>query len=256
MTRTTWRAAALAALIGLASIASAAQADTTLTYVGASGQYKVYITPDAVRIDGDGNGWQLYRRADPAIISVSPKDQTYTRLDKNTAGEIRHQMDALRARIENRLQQLPADRRPAARAAMAAKIPGLDGKQQSIGLDHTGATDKVDGISCDVIQIVRGGQPADKICVASADALGLSSASFGTVKSMFSLLRNMLSGTGLEGIGLPYRNLSGMPIRFHDSLSGEQRALAAVSHDAIPSSRFAIPDNYVEQKPEAPSPGN
>ena len=255
MIRTTWRVAALAALIGLAGMAGVAQADTTLTYVGASGQYKVYVTPDAVRIDGDGSGWQLYKRNDPAIISVSPQDQTYTRLDKNTAGEIRHQMDALRARIENRLQQLPADRRPAARAAMAEKIPGLDGRKQSIGLDHTGATDKVDGISCDVIQVVRGGQPADKMCVASAKALGLSSASFDTVKSMFALLRDMLSGTGLEGIGLPYRNLSGMPIRFQDSLSGEQRALAALNHKHIPDSRFSIPDNYMEQKPEAPTAG-
>lgn len=255
MIRKTW-GAALLALIALVAFAGSAAADTTLTYVGASGQYKVYISPDAVRIDGDGDGWQLYKRNDPAIISVSPKDQTYTRLDKNTAGEIRHQMDALRARIESRLQQLPADRRAAARAAMAEKIPGLDGKQQSIGLDHTGATDHVDGIACDIIQIVRGGQPADRMCVASAHALGLSSASFATVKSMFALLRDMLSGTGLEGIGLPYRNLSGMPIRFQDSLSGEQRSLAAISHDSIPASRFRIPDNYIEQKPEAPTAGN
>ncbi|MGN8158459.1 hypothetical protein ACS8Y6_00685 [Salinisphaera sp. RV14] len=255
MIRTMWRALAMAALIGLTSMASAVQADTTLTYVGASGQYKVYITPKAVRIDGDGSGWQLYKRGDPAIISVSPKDQTYTRLDKNTASEIRHQMSALRARIENRLQQLPPDQRPAARAAMAEKIPGLNGKRESIGLDHTGATDKVDGIACQVIQIVRGGRPAHKMCVASAEALGLSDASFRTVKSMFALLREMLSGTGLEGIGLPYRNLSGMPIRFHDSLSGEQRALAALNHKPIAASRLAIPGNYVEKKPEAASAG-
>lgn len=250
------RAAVLAALIGLVGVAGPAAADTTLTYVGASGQTEVYITPDAVRIDGDGRGWQLYKRDDPAIVSVAPDDQTYTRLDKNTAGQIRHQMDALRARIENRLQQIPKDRRAAARQAMADKVPGLNGESGSVGLDRTGATDRVDGISCNVFQIVRGGQPASKMCIASADALGLSDDSFDTVKSMFALLRDMLHGTGLEGIGLPYQNLSGMPVRFEDSLSGERRELAAISHDKIPDSRFSIPDNFVEQKPQAPSVGH
>lgn len=254
MIRHAW-GTALLALIALTGVAGPAAADTTLTYVGASGQTRVYITPDAVRIDGDNSGWQLYRRDDPAIISVSPADQTYTRLDKNTAGEIRHQMDALRARIENRLQQIPRDRRAAARQAMAEKVPELDDKDESVGLDRTGATDRVDGISCHVIQIVRDGKPADKMCIASADALGLSDASFGTVKSMFSLLREMLAGTGLEGIGLPYRNLSGMPVRFVDSISGEHRSLAAISHASIPASRFDIPDDYVEQKPAAPTAG-
>ncbi|HET7314148.1 hypothetical protein [Salinisphaera sp.] len=250
-----WRAAGAAAVLGLATVAGVASADTTLTYVGASGQYKVYITPDAVRIDGDGSGWQLYKKDDPAIFSVSPSDRTYTRLDKDTAGEIRHQLDALRARIENRLQQIPADRRPAARAAMAEKIPALDGGSQSVGLDHTGATDTVDGISCNVIQIVRDGRPANKMCVAEAGALGISDDSFDTVKSMFALLHDMLESTGLEGIGLPYRDLSGMPVRFVDSVSGERRELAAVSHDPIADRRFAIPDSYVEQKLQTPSPG-
>lgn len=255
MIRHAWGAAVLT-LIALAGSAGPAVADTTLTYVGASGQTKVYITPDAVRIDGDNSGWQLYRRDDPAIISVAPTDQTYTRLDKNTAGEIRHQMAALRSRIEKRLQQIPKQKRGAARAAMTDKVPGLNGKNASVGLDRTGATDQVDGISCDVIQIVRGGKPANKMCVASAHKLGLSDASFDTVKSMFSLLRKILSGTGLEGIGLPYHSLSGMPIRFVDSISGERRSLAAISHDSIPDSRFAIPDDYVEQKPAAPTADN
>ncbi|WP_423822614.1 DUF4412 domain-containing protein [Salinisphaera sp. SPP-AMP-43] len=250
MTRSTWRLAGAAMILALTGLFSAAQADTTLTYVGASGQYQVYITAEAVRIDGDGDSWQLYRADDPAIVSVTPSEQTYTRLDKNAAGEIRHQMDALRARIENRLQKLPKDQRPAARAAMVAKIPGLSGKSRSVGIDRTGATDQVNGIACNVIQIVRGGQPADKMCVASADALGLSKDSFATVRSMFALLQDMLEGTGLEGIGLPYRDLSGMPVRFVDSVSGERRSLAAISHADIPDSRFAIPDGYIEQKPE------
>lgn len=244
-------AALLIAAVSLAGIATA-QADTTLTYAGADGQYKIYLTADAIRIDGDNQQWQLYRADDPAIVSVDPQHRTLTRLDKRTAGDIRQQMDSLRVRVESRLSKLPPAKRKAARAAMSARIPGLNKKDQTVGLDHTGNQDTVAGVPCEIVQIVRGGQPADQMCVASRDALDISDASFSTLKSMFKLLQNMLKGTGLEGIGLPYKHLSGMPIRFIDSVSQEQRSLVAVSHAGIPDNRFDIPKSYVEQHPSAP----
>lgn len=238
---------ASAALMGFSS----AQADTTLTYTGPDGQYKVYMTAEAIRIDGDDQQWQLYRKSDPAIVSVDPKQQTVTRLDQRAAVDIRQEMDNLRARVETRLGKLPPAQREAAKAAMSARIPGLDKKSETVGLDHTGRKDSVAGVSCEVIQIVRGGQPADQMCVASRSALDISKSSFATLQSMFKLLQSMLKGTGLEGIGLPYQNLSGMPVRFLDSVSQEQRTLVSVSHQSIAASRFDIPKSYVEQRPSA-----
>lgn len=239
-----------AIVIGLA--APAARADTTLVYAGADGRYTVYLRPGDVRIDDTGTEWQLYHGKDPAILSVSPQTQSYTRLDKDAAGAIRQQMDALRARIEARLQQLPANARPAARAAMAEQVPGLDSRKHSLGLDRTGERGSVAGVSCQIVQIVRDGQPADKMCVASTQALGISNPSFATVKSMFALLQSMLAGTGFETIGLPYQSLSGMPVRFVDSVSGERRALISVSHETLPDSRFEIPDDYIEKAAALP----
>ena len=60
----------------------------------------------------------------------------------------------------------------------------------------------------------------------------------------------MLEGTGLEGIGLPYQNLDGMPIRFIDGVSGEQRTLSRISHETLPDRRFEIPRTYVEEQPQ------
>lgn len=241
-----------ALLIGVLTGLSTAQADTTLTYAGADGQYKVYLTADAIRIDGDDQQWQLYRADDPAIISVDPSHRTLTRLDERAADDIRQQMNSLRARVESRLEQLPPAKRKAARAAMSARIPGLDKADQNVGLDHTGNQDTVAGVRCDIVQLVRGGQPADQMCVADRDALSVSEASFDTLKSMFKQLQGMLKGTGLEGIGLPYQNLTGMPIRFVDSVSQERRSLVSVTHAHIPDSRFNIPKSYVEQRPSAP----
>lgn len=238
--------------IGVLTGLSSAQADTTLTYAGPDGQYKVYLSADAIRIDGDDRQWQLYHADDPAIISVDPEHRTLTRLDERAAANIRQRMDSLRARVESRLEQLPPAKRKAARAAMSARIPGLNKADQEVGLDRTGHQDTVAGVPCDIVQLVRGGQPADQMCVASRDALSVSTDSFDTLKSMFKQLQGMLKGTGLEGIGLPYQNLTGMPIRFVDSVSQEPRSLVSVAHTHIPDSRFDIPKNYVEQRPSAP----
>lgn len=237
---------------GLVGVFATAAADTTLTYAGSNDQYTVYMTDTAIRIGGDDAGWQLYRQDDPAIISVTPTDQTFTRLDKRSAVQIRQQMDSLRARVESRLSQLPPAQRKAARQAMSARIPGLDSRSESVGLEHTGSKDEAAGVSCEVVQIIRGGQPADRMCVARRDSLDISKASFATLKSMFTLLQAMLKGTGLEGIGLPYQNLAGMPVRFIDSVSQEQRSLVSVTHTDIPDDRFDIPDSYIEQQPIAP----
>ncbi len=239
--------AALALLLALLVAAAApALADTTLIYAGPGGRYSVYMRPQDVRIDGDGPRWQLYHAGKPVLVSVSPKNRTYTRLDQHVAGAIRQRMNALRRHIQNRIAQLPPSQQAAARAAMTSQVPGVAGGTQTVGLDRTGVRDRVAGVPCQIIQIVRNGQPAHSMCVASAQALGISSAAFHTVQSMFALLKRMLAGTGLQGIGLPYRSLKGLPVRFIDSISGQRRSLIRVSHAPIPAARFKIPDDYVE----------
>jgi len=252
-TNTGFGAALLAALLLLIS-ATRAQADTTLVYKGGEGRLEISMRPGEIRIDDTGEGWQLYRADDQTIFSVQPRDTAYTRLDKNAAATIRDQMAGLRARMENRLQQLPEAQRAAARAAMLSQVPGLDADPQQVGLDRTGRTDTVAGVSCNVIQIVRSGEAAESLCVADADDLALSEQTFATVKSMFSLLQTILAGTGMDTVGLPYLKLSGMPVRFVDSATGQRRELVDVSHEPIDDARFDIPDGYVEQAVSSPAP--
>lgn len=243
--------ATLVAAATLALVAQAAAADTTLTYQSVNGQFTVDIRPGEVRIDDASEQWQLYEQSSQTIFSVQPASRSYTRLDKDVAGTIRERMDSLRAQVESRVQQLPPNKRAAARAALVDQIPGLDtSRRQKIGLDHTGQTDSVAGVECEVVQVVRNGKPAESLCVADADALGISDDSFATVKSMFSLMKTMLSGTGLETVGLPYLDLGGMPVRFTDTASGARRELSGVAHDTLGDDHFDIPSDYIEQAPE------
>ncbi|MES1923912.1 DUF4412 domain-containing protein [Salinisphaera sp. T31B1] len=242
-------AALLGGLITLtvaASPALAAGDDTTLVYQGAQGRFTVDIRPGEVRIDDASRQWQLYDESQQAIFSVDPTDQSYTRLDKSTARNIRAQVDALRSRVDAKVRQLPESQQATARAALLQSMPALDSSEHRVGLDKTGRTDTIAGVACNVVQVVRDGRPAESLCVASAESLGISGAGFDSVQSMFELMQTMLAGTGFQAAGLPYLSLSGMPVRFTDTNTGEQRQLISVDHKQLPDSRFTIPDTYIE----------
>jgi len=249
MTRLTLSiATAAAVLAGFTVSAHAASDDSSLVYQGASGQFTVDVRPGEVRIDDASPDWQLYDQSEQTIYTVNPSARTYTQLDKSAASSIRSQVDRLRGQIETKVQQLPEKQRTTARAALLQSMPALDSSEHRVGLDRTGRSETVAGIKCDVVQVVRDGQPAETLCVAGAEALGISEQSFDSVQSMFELMQTLLAGTGFEAAGLPYLDLAGMPIRFTDTNTGEKRQLVSISHKRLPAARFDIPTDYAEKK--------
>lgn len=242
------RISALIAVI-LAFAACAAQADTRLVYKGDKGKFVVSIRPGEVRIDDTGAAWQLYRKKTNTIFAVEPTKRSYTRMDEDIAAALQQRMAALRAKIEAQLSKLPPQKRDIARAALAEQVPAFSNKPQTVGLEHTGEYDRVAGIKCEIVQVIRGGEAAERMCVASAAALGLSGAEFDTLKAMYGLMHTMLAGTGFESVGLPYLDLAGMPIRFHSPDGGAKRTLVRVSHEPLDDSLFDIPDTFAQQVP-------
>ena len=248
MTRIAISIAALGAVwAGMATSAFAASDESTLVYQGASGRFTVDVRPGEVRIDDASPDWQLYDESEQAIYTVNPAARSYTRLDKSAASSIRSQVERLRAQVDAKVEELPENQRATARAALLQSMPALDSSEHRVGLDRTGRSETVAGVECDVGQVVRDGQPAETLCVADADALGISTRSFDSVQSMFKLMQTLLAGTGFEAAGLPYLSLAGMPIRFTDTNTGEKRQLVSVSHESLPDSQFAIPDSYDEK---------
>lgn len=233
----------------LTCVACVAQADTRLVYSGDSGQFVVSIRAGEIRIDDTNGGWQLYRKKANTIYAVDPSKNSYTRMDEDVAATLHERMANLRAKIEAQIEKLPPNRRDIARSVLQDQIPGFTGKPQKVTLDSTGGHDKVSGIKCEIVQVVRDGEPAERMCIATAAALGMPDDEFATLKAMFGLMHTMLAGTGFEAVGLPYLDLSGMPIRFHARKGHAQRTLTQVAHTALDDKLFRVPDTYIEQIP-------
>lgn len=228
--------------------ATAAQADTRLMYDGGDGEYIVAIRPGAIRIDTAGSVWQLYLKQSDTLFMVRPKRQSYTRMDENLAHAMQQQMARLRDKINAQIDKLPPNKRKAARAALAEQMPGFADASPKTTLKQLDTSDHIAGIACHDVQIMRGGQPAGRMCVADAKALGLSDAGHETLMAMFGLMNTMLANTGFESMGLPYNQLDGLPLRIRGA-GGNERTLSHISHETLADSLFTIPDGFSEQTP-------
>lgn len=228
-------------------LCAAAQADTRLSYAGADGPYTLSIRPDAIRIDRADGRWQLYVRASNTLFTVHPKQHSYTRMDTDTAADLRRQMTALRAKIETQLAQLPATKRRAARAALAEQLPGFAAPPQPVNLHDSGKTTFVAGRQCRLVDISRGDAPAGRVCVARAATLGLSSADHATLAAMFRFMHALLADSPYASASLPYLELKGVPIRFRAANGNLRRRLQQVSHAALPSTLFELPAAFSER---------
>lgn len=240
----------LALALILIFAAGTAHADAQLVYDGTNGQYVVSIRPGEIRIDRAGAQWQLYVKQSNTMFVVKPEQQSYTRMDEDTAHALQAQMAELRDKINAQIRKLPPDKQDVARAVLAEQLPGFSSKPQKTTLDYTGATDQVAGIECTTARIVRGEKPIGRVCLASTDALNLSQAESATVEAMFGLMHTMLAGTGFETSSLPYNTLDGMPIRVRASSGEAGRTLVRVSHDALDNALFDIPEGFTERVPE------
>ncbi|MDN5862365.1 MAG: hypothetical protein L0H19_02850 [Salinisphaera sp.] len=230
------------AIVGVA-VSAGAFADTTLVYNAASDPFTIRIRAGEIRIDDSSDSWQLYRRADNAVYAVHPGSDSYTRMDADSAGRIRAQMDALRATMEKRLQTLPVQQRKIARAALAQQIPSIEADAQ-ITVQTTDNTEIVAGHPCRVVRVLHDGKPEKSLCLAKPADLGLSAAEFATVTDMYALMQTMLAGTGLSYVGLPNLKLDGMPIRYQDTLGNQRRTLSRVLHEGLSDRVFQIPPSY------------
>ncbi|HLQ86240.1 MAG TPA: hypothetical protein VK110_08835 [Salinisphaeraceae bacterium] len=234
--------------LGLLTMACAVQADTRLSYVDQQGQTTtVSIRAGAIRIDAGDGTWQLYQQRSDTLYTLDPASKSYTRMNPERAATLRRRMAQVQRDIERQLEKLPARKRAAARAALAEQLPGFDDDTWAVSLATGQGTDRVAGVECKIVQVLRGDTPAASLCVASAEALALTSAESATLQSMFALMDGMLAGTAFAAASLPYTELAGMPIRYRSADHSNERRLTQVAHGALDDALFALPPGFQEQ---------
>jgi hypothetical protein len=187
---------------------------------------------------------------------LDDSDQTYIVFDKETMAKLAKQLDAQLERQKEQISKLPEDQRAQLEALL---VPS--GTKQVDAID-TGKSEKVDGRTCRVWEITRGGQPDDQVCVvpfASLPGKENIQAVFANFAKVFEeMAKNVPTLAGMMSNEFDAQvKVNGFPVRSraydNGRLGSSEQVLKVWREEAIPASQFDIPAGYKPKQMAAPA---
>ncbi len=106
----------------------------------------------------DANGLVSIIKGD-TMYFVDDQERSFIAFDKATMAKLAKQLSAQLERQKEQISKLPPDQR-----AQLEQLLVPSGAREVNAVD-TGKTEKVDGRTCRVWEVTRGGQPDDQVCV-------------------------------------------------------------------------------------------
>lgn len=242
--------AVLSLLIG-GFMAGPSTADTTLVYNQDhhSGAYTMRVRAGEVRVDYAGE-WQLYRESENALYIVNPPEKSYLRIGLEDAEAIQAEMEQARAELERELERM-AEHSPQLSARLEAfrafDQAGDHSRFRAEAMEEQGS---IANLECRYFRVYLDDQAIQRLCLATPEAAKISQAEFDTLTAMFTFLNTVFDDADFEQMGLPYLELSGIPLSYGESRAGgQERVLDSASQQPIGEDVFTLPDNYRRESP-------
>lgn len=256
------RSASIAGIVTALALAGPAWADTHLAYVDDAGQAatQVYVKDGKVRLE-TGGGVMLYDAAAERFTMIDTEERSYTvmgaeEMERMAAGaaRAREQMAGSMARMREQLAGMPPEQRAMMEQMMgglAAAEPAAAQGPSPVEIRPLGSTRKVAGHPCKDVQMVAGGRPMARMCVAELESLGVPAADRAALEKMHKGIRRMAAmapGGGAvpdimpQGLALAYT-----PEAAAADDGGAPETLRSISHGAVKADLFAVPEGYTEE---------
>lgn len=194
--------------IVLLSLSQYAVADTTLTYRQSQADSKTssftfMIKDQRLRVNESSSGRiNLFKQAGSEFISYNPKNQQLDLMNPavlkarvNTLDQQRQQrIKQIETELQQKLTQMSEQEREIGEALLnQIKYPAFYGEHTQIRVIPLKDHKTVAGIECRVYQLVKQQQRIKEFCMAPAEALGLGSQDYQTLRSFYAFEYSMLS---------------------------------------------------------------
>jgi len=218
---------------------------------------QIQMDKDHIRVESRSSG------DESAFVFDAPKQtarminltkKTYTELTKADLDEIKGQMDAAMAQVQEQMRNLPPDQRALveqmmrgrgmATAALAA--PKVEYRQ-------TG-TDKVGQWTCTKYEGTSNGQKTTEVCTVNPKEFGLTAADFEVARQLSEFMKSMLpqmqdsafvngttQGEGFDGV--PVRRTS-----FRNGSVDTVSEVTEVRRQAFPATAFEAPSGFRKEE--------
>ena len=181
---------AASTLLCLSFIMSVALADATLIYDEGGGKNFLRIAGGKVRLDTQRDAsWMLFDAERRTLSMIDPMAREYRVLDEAAADAIAGTAGAMMQAMEAQLAALPPEMRAQMQQMMGGVMPGA-GRKQAV-VEATGRHGAAAGFDCAYSRVLVQGEPPSEVCLASAEALGLSPADRATIDAWQDFARTM-----------------------------------------------------------------
>jgi hypothetical protein len=224
---------------------------------GATGDVsRLYVQGSTARMEdsGDGKGFVLFR--DGTLYVVEPAERRYTALDREAVAGAAGQMGAAMAQVQKQLASLPPEQRKMMEQMMGGKLPGTAPARPPLEARDLGRDETVDGRSCRVWELARGGKVENQVCVVAFSALPGQEDLLGVMRQINELMQPMVEV--FEGFGgmsddaEAVAAVQGFPVLWRDfddgRPNGRETVLKSWREEAIPADLLQVPAGFQQRE--------
>ena len=240
--------------LSVLTVTCGVHADALISFTTKGGESSDIAVRQGVVSMGLDDNDTLFNSKDRKMVMIDHQRRAYYEMDKESMqSQLESFSDSMSAQMEQMLAQVPESQRELMKQQMQQMMG-----QGSMGgapsepweFNRSGQSATVNGFDCAIIEVSRGGQIAQRVCVTSAAKLGISAADTRTLETMFEFMQEMsqaFSGMMQRETPEPIMNvkqLGGVPIRIEDVRRGEVSEVSAVSTASQPADKFKVPNGY------------
>ena len=263
--RMTIGAAALACLLG-----GTALGGTVITLKTADGPEgdlaTISLEPDRLRMNNP-QGEMIYRADLHKVWMIDAQDHTYRELTPESMQQMRSQMSAAMAQMQQSLQSMPPEQRQRIEAMMAKRgMPGGNPAQpKQVTWTKAGASKTVGQWSCMPYKMSVNGADQATMCIAKLSDVGLTRDDMKAFISFSAFMQQGMPGGGSATAMYDFDAMSkqigfdGVPVETtHAEPGGPAEVvgtLQSVEHKSIPADTFELPGGYTKQDMPMMGPG-
>lgn len=259
------RSLALLAGFLFAGMATAGVRIETVERSVASGQ----VTGDAQTIHVQGGNLRVSSRSGGTVIMkgesiyiLDDKTKVYREMDRATLESYAKQASSMMAQMREQMAAMPPQQREMMEKMMGGMAPGMGSAKPDVyEARKTGRSDKVDGRSCDVVNLLRNGAITEELCVVPFSTLPGKEDLQAAFKRLAEVFEGLTSAMPNAQNDMKMRgSIDGFPIRTRSIVNGKpdgtEQVLKAWVEEAIPASMFNAPAGYKkEAMPKMPTMG-
>jgi hypothetical protein len=230
---------------------------------GAKRQTQIFLEPDRLKMP-QGRGAMIYRGDQDKTWSYDDERKVYVELTREGIGQMKAQMDAAMAQLQQRLASLPPEQRKAVEEMVAKQGGGSAALGQppapvNVTYEKAGGAQTVGKWRCEGYARLENGRKVDDLCIAKLTDLGMTREDLKAFAGLTSMLRdlNAPAGLGLDFEGMMKAiGFEGAPVRsVHYMPDGRQveSTVKSVERKSLPPTTFNLPTGYAKQEmPKGP----